>query len=207
MNIKFIKNKGKNNISRRNIQNSKIKPKKIIFLLFSVLFLVGIISGIMYFKNILDNNYFNDNPNILADLDLSYKESIESSKLFSQILIKNLKVLLFIWIVGLSILGIPILIFFIMYDGFSFGVSLSYILSTYGFYKGYSFIYSTMYLVSIINTISMIALCHSALKVTINILTQKSSIKKEFIRHSTVCVFMLILLVFSSLIELYLFKI
>ena len=199
MNIQIIKNKSKKLKSRRGYENKKNKDIIIIFLCLA--FMIGLLIGVFYFKNIKNSNYFEENPNILENLDL---KNIENNNLFVESLLKNIIMLIFIWIIGLSILGAPILIAFILYDGFSLGITLSYILNTFGLYKGYFYLFSTMYLVSIINIAVMILLCNSAIRATINILIQKTNIKSEFVRHSLVCIIMLIVLMFSSILEVYL---
>lgn len=203
MNIKFIKNKSRNYVRRREYSSSKNNIKNISIIVLYLFFLLGLFMGILYFKNVNNSNYFGENTNILENIDLN---SLNYEKMFSESIFRNITTLLFMWIIGLSILGTPILIFYLLYDGFSLGFTISYIITSYGFYKGYLFIGFNMYITTIINTAMIILLCNSALKVTINILKQKTSLKSEFIRHSIVCIITLILLIISSIIEVNLTK-
>lgn len=202
MNIQIIKNKSQKIRTRRKKYN-KQNIKFPIIMCLCIFLIIGILIGTVYFKNIANNNFFEENINVLENIDFANKDNINNKKLFTGIILKNIVLLIFIWIIGLSILGIPLLIFIVLYDGFSLGVTISYILNTFGFYKGYTFIYSSMYLTTLINTAAMILLCNSAVKVTTNILKQKTNIKSEFIRHSLVCTLILILLIFSSIIEFF----
>lgn len=196
MNIKVIK-------SRNNYRENKIKEGKktsinftILFLCFT--FLVGIFLGSIYCKVKADNNLFEDSTyfvNETKDIDINEKDVLIDS------LVKNLTVLILFWIVGLSIVGVPILIFYIVYEGFSVAIAIFYFLSMFGLNKGYYFAYSTMYITTFINTISIILLCNSAIRITKNILTQKSDIKAEFIRHSVVCLIILIFFIILSFNE------
>lgn len=201
MNIQIIKNKSKKIKSRRVLGNRKKNSRNLVIFFLCLVFIIAIVIGTFYFKTLVDSNYFEENLNILENMDLS---NINRTNLFLEVLFRNIIVLIFMWIVGLSVLGVPVLIFYIFYDGFSLGVTLTYILNTYGFIKGYSYIFKSMYLVSLINTAVIILLCNSAIKVTINILNQKTNIKCEFIRHSIACIIMLIVLIFSSILEVYL---
>lgn len=201
MNIQFIKNKSKNIKTRREMLNQKQNLKNVTFFFLCFIFVVGLIIGVFYFKNVLDSNFFETNPNILESLDLAKRNEINNKTFFVEVLIRNFWMLIFMWIVGLSILGVPILIFYVLYDGFSLGITISYILNTYGFYEGYTFLFSKMYLVALLNTLAMILLCNSAIRVTLNILKQKTNIKTEFIRHSIGCIIILVSLVISSVLE------
>ena len=74
----------------------------------------------------------------------------------------------------------------------------------FGLYNGYKYAFSMMYIPNVINTIALLILCNSAIKVTINILKQNGNLKSEFIRHSIVCIIMLMLLIVSTMVETYL---
>lgn len=196
MNIKVIK-------SRKNYGENKFKEGKKKSINFTILFLgftffVGIFLGSMYCKFKSENNLFENSTyfiNEIKDIDINKKDVLIDS------LVKNFTLLILFWIVGLSIVGVPILIFYIIYEGFSVAIAIVYFLSMFGLNKGYYFAFSTMYITTVINTISIILLCNSAIRVTKNILTQKSDIKAEFIRHSIVCLIILIFLVLLSLNE------
>lgn len=203
MNIEIIKNKSQKIRTRRN-NNKKQNSKKIIFIILNLFFLIAILIGVFYFKSVLNNNFFEENPNILENIDFTEFRNIDKKSMFFEILFKNSLLLILMWIIGLSVLGIPILILIILYDGFSLGITISYILSTLGFYEGYKFIYITMYVTALINTGVIILLCNSAAKVTFNILKQKSSIKSEFIRHSVISIIAMFLLIISSVLEVFL---
>lgn len=203
MNIEIIKNKSQKIRTRRK-NNRKQNTKKIIFIILSLFFLIGILIGAFYFKGIVNNNFFEENPNILKDIDFTNFSNIDKKSMFFEILFKNSLLLILMWIIGLSVLGIPILIFIILYDGFSLGITISYVLNTFGFYEGYKFLYITMYLITLINTGVIILLCNSAVKVTLNILKQKNSIKSEFIRHSILSIIAMFLLIISSILEVFL---
>lgn len=129
MNIRFIKNKSKNlsNVNRRHIKGQKVKCT--ILGILCLIFLAGVLCGSLYLNNSLNDDYFTENSdnlvNILIDNDL------DNEKIFLELLSSNIVMLLFMWIIGLSILGAPILIFFVAYDGFSLGVTISYILNVF----------------------------------------------------------------------------
>lgn len=202
MNIKIIRNKSKNINCRKKIKGGT-RYKNIIIYLLCFMFFIGVVGGIIYFKNALNNNFFEENPNLLQDLEIIIKNNKGKKEFLCECILKNIMPLVLIWIIGLSILGIPIIILWILYDGFSLGVTITYVLSTFGFYKGYNFLFLTFYVATLINTATLILVCNSAIRVTSNIVRQKSTLKQEFVRHSIVCVVMLVMLIISSIIEAY----
>ncbi len=201
MNIRFIKTRNQIPKRRERTTNfNKGKSTKIIILLLCAMFFIGIVLGSLYFKNSLDNEFLENSNNPFESLN---EFSTDKKDIFMNSACQNLIILSLFWIIGLSIVGVPILILFLVYEGASIGISISYILMFLGFYKGYSYIYISMYITTLINVISLIILCLSAIKVTFNILKKSRDIKSEFVRHSAICVFMLIVFIISSFAETY----
>ena len=200
MNIRFIniKNKSTRNL-KRNIK--ALKGTYIVYVLLCAIFLLGIILGSLYVaKGRLEDG-------VIASIEMKTTKSDASEKILYNSLWQNGLLILFFWIVGLSVIGTPILLFAIFLDGISIGITISYILSTFGLAKGYSFIYIILYVITIINVGVMIMLCQSAINVMYNIIGKNKDIKSEFVRHSGVCILMSIALVVSSILEMYMTQI
>ena len=195
MNIRFIsiKNKSTRNL-KRNIK--ALKGTYIVYVLLCAIFLLGIVLGSLYVaKGRLEDG-------VIASIEMKTTKSDASEKILYNSLWQNGLLILFFWIVGLSVIGAPILLFAIFLDGISIGITISYILSTFGLAKGYSFIYIILYVITIINVGVMIMLCQSAINVMYNIIG-----KNKDIRHSGVCILMSIALVVSSILEMYMMQI
>ena len=200
MNIRFIniKNKSTRNL-KRNIK--ALKGTYIVYVLLCAIFLLGIVLGSLYVaKGRLEDG-------VIASIEMKTTKSDVSEKILYNSLWQNGLLILFFWIVGLSVIGAPILLFAIFLDGISIGITISYILSTFGLAKGYSFIYIILYVITIINVGVMIMLCQSAINVMYNIIGKNKDIKSEFVRHSGVCILMSIALVVSSILEMYMMQI
>ncbi len=208
MNIKWIKKKEHLSRTRRNekLYVNKLGSFQNIFIFLCAIFLIGILLGTIYFVNGMPEKDMEGFKNPFQEKAL-LEDAKDRKDIFIEIAVRNMIVLLAFWMVGLSIVGAPILIFYIFYEGASFGLSLSYILFYLGLYKGYSYIYVSMYVSSFINVLSMIILCCSAIKVTSNILKKSRDIKSELVRHSTVCLIIFVVFVFSSILETHLVEI
>ena len=114
-------------------KNGIIKQKKF-YLFLITLMLIGIISGILFIffvddinkKNIIDkvSDFFSA---------LKTSSSINYTKSLSNTILLNLLYVLLIWILGISLIGFPIIIIVLFFKCFIFGLSISSIICSYGF--------------------------------------------------------------------------
>ena len=115
------------NKAKRNITNQK---KKYLFL--SIIIGVGIISGILFILFISKE----DKSLVKTELN-TFFEYIKNNRInylsaLSNSIASNLTYLVIIWILGISIIGMPIIIFLLFFKGFIFGFSFSSVIANYG---------------------------------------------------------------------------
>lgn len=115
------------NKAKKSITDQK---KKYLFL--SVIMLVGIISGILFIFFISKE----DKSLVKQELEIFFT-NIQNKKLnyfssFTNSIISNFLYLFVIWLLGISIIGLPIIIFLLFFKGFIFGFSFSSIITNYG---------------------------------------------------------------------------
>jgi len=93
----------------------------------------------------------------------------------------------------------------VMIKGFSVGYTISSIISCFGIGKGILMVLSIMLLHNIIFIPTMFATGVSGLKLYQSIMKnrERNNIKIEILRHTIFCALMLILMIISSLIEIY----
>ena len=105
------------------------KSQKRLYLLLIGLAIISILFGIF--------NIFiisNDNKEFIKENILGYFNNyISSTELFFKTLFNNYIYLIIIWVLGISIIGIPIVLFMYLFKSFIFGFSLSSIIYSYGF--------------------------------------------------------------------------
>lgn len=172
----------------------------------AIFFLIGIIVGVIFvnyselqtkqqigsyittFINCLKNNYQIDYINLL-------KNVIKSHIIFAFIL----------WFMGCTIIGIPVVYSLIIYRGFSLGYTIASVIFTLGTGKGMLFCIITLLLQNLIIIPAILALAVSGIKLYQSMIKdkRKENIKIEMIRHTIFSLFMLVLLVISSIIEVY----
>lgn len=125
------------NRSKKHIINSKSK-----YLFLITVILVGIVSGILFilFISSKDKSLIKDNITLVIDSISNHK--INYFNTFLNSISKNILGLISIYILGISIIGIPLILLFLFMKGFTLGFSISSFISVYHF-KGLfiSFLY------------------------------------------------------------------
>lgn len=129
--------------NRINIVKNNILKQKRFYIFLLTLIIIGIISGMLFIfiltkadKSLVINRMSDFFNNIKTSKNINY-----STSLINSLLVNTLSISI-IWILGLSIIGFPIILIFLFGKSFIVGFSISSIISTYGI-KGIlgSFIY------------------------------------------------------------------
>ena len=117
----------------KNINRDKLlaQKKKYVFLI--MVMALGILAGILFvfFISSEDKALLLDNLNSfftsIKENKLNYTDSLMNS------ISSNLLSILFIWLLGISVIGIPFILGFLVFKCFVLGFSISPILVNYGF--------------------------------------------------------------------------
>ena len=134
-----------------------ILKKKTIILAVLMIFVLGLLFGSIYIT-ILSNE---DKKELLNNVNI-YFDSIKSISfqdklnIFKECFIKNIIYVLFIWLLGISIIGFPIILIMIFYKSFLLGFSISSIFAKYkllGLYKIIIYIFPSKILLIILSLI------------------------------------------------------
>ena len=184
-----------------------ILPNKRINRFILILFIIGFISGAFFLTIIgteekelvtsqITNFISNINNNTISNLDM-LKSSIISNYIY----------IILLWILGLSIIGVIINIFFIYLKGFILGFSLSSIILTYKV-KGLLFCLIYIFPNELVKIFVILLLGVYSLTLSIDIVREllkkkNSELRKVFKRYLSVLGISIILVGLSSLYEAY----
>lgn len=108
-----------------------IKLDKKLFIFLVILLIVGIISGSIFVTLLCDNDktlvteYLNTFLNKLSNHQLDYLYVFKNS------LISNIVLVILIWLLGISVIGLPIMIALYFYKTFILGFSVGSIIANY----------------------------------------------------------------------------
>lgn len=171
-----------------------------------VVFFIGIVLGVILLNNSGDlqkqelNNYIND----FVD-KLNTSVDIDKLQLLKTVLINNFVIVVGLWFIGSTVIGIPIVYAIVAYKGFCLSYSISTILAVLGGSKGICFALAAILPQNIIYIPCILALAVSGIKLYKSIMKDRriDNIKGEIFRHIFFSLFIGILFIIGSLVETY----
>ena len=191
MNIRII---GEDNFVIKYFKNNRF-----ILIILMITFAVGIFAGVIYYKNATSTEELSNYVEKFMD-----KINVEETKIYNVLkesLLKNTSIILIFWLLGASVIGIPILLFYVLYKGFSISFTISTIISTFGFVKGNVISIVMLFFQNVISTAVIFVAMSSAVKLAINILRRKNDMKIELLRHTIMCLLCMVGMVLASIVE------
>lgn len=171
-----------------------------------LVFLIGIVLGVIVINNSGTeqisqiNEYIN---NFISDLK-EYGE-IDKSTLLAETFFNNLYLILALWFVGSTVIGIPIVYGMVAYKGFCLSYTISSSIITLGVWNGAVFSLASMLLQNIIYIPCMLALAVSGIRLYKSILKDKrrENIKFEILRHIMFSALIGAIMLLGTLVETY----
>ena len=177
-----------------------------LYIIVIIIFIIGIVAGVIFINNTTEaqtteiQNYIN---NFITAL--KQESHIEQMELLKSSISDNFILIISMWFIGSTVIGIPIIFGIVIYRGFCIGYSVAAIIAVLGVQKGIIFLLSTMFLQNLIFIPVIICMTISSIKLYKSIMKdrRRENIKMEIIRHTLISIMMLILLLVASLIEVY----
>ena len=189
------------NIIKKHIKNNAKE-----YLIVAIVFLIGVILGVMIVNSTEQTKQTEVTEylqNFTNALNTNYQ--IDSAKLLKQSIISNLILVLSLWFIGSTVIGIPIVYIILGIRGLGLGYAISSIIMTYGTFKGILFSIESLLFQNIIFIPCILALGVSGIKLYKSIIKdkRKENIKLEIIRHTVFSAFMALILIGASFVETY----
>ena len=171
-----------------------------------IIFLLGLIIGLIVVNNSSAEqeteitNYIN---NFVTELKNGSK--LDYFKLLKSSFLNNVFLVITLWFMSSTVIGIPIVYGMIGYKGFCMGYTISSVVLTLGTGKGIAFVLSSMLIHNIILIPCMLAVAVSGINLYKSIIKdrRKENIKIEIIRHTVFCLILLAIMAVGSLVETY----
>ncbi len=176
------------------------------YLIVIILFVIGIVAGVIFINNTNETQraeiqgYIN---NFISSLKQDYH--IDKMELLKSSLWDNFILIISMWFIGSTVIGIPIVFGIVIFRGFCIGYAVSSAVAVLGAQKGIIFLLTTMFLQNIIFIPVIICMAVSCIRLYKSIMKDKrrENIKLEIIRHTLVSIMLFIVLVLATLIEVY----
>ena len=116
-----------------------------LYLIVIIIFIIGIVAGVIFINNVNGDqateiqNYITEFINLLKQ-----DYHIDTGLLLKKSLSDNLILIITMWLLGSTVIGIPIVMGIVLFRGFCIGYSVSAIIATIGVQKGLLFFVVTM---------------------------------------------------------------
>lgn len=198
--VRKRKNSIKEAILRHLYDNIKL------YLIVIIILVIGITVGVVFINNInVDGaeeikNYITDFIN-----QLKQEYHVDTGELLRKSLSDNLILIVTMWLLGSTVVGIPIVLGIVLFRGFCIGYSLSAIIASLGVQKGILFFLTTIFLQNLIFIPVILCMTISCIKLYKSIMKdrRRENIKVEIIRHTLVSIMLGLLLIIAAFIESY----
>ncbi len=176
------------------------------YLIVIILFIIGIVAGVIFINNANEaqgveiQDYINS---FISSLKQDYH--IDKMELLKSSLWDNFILIISMWFIGSTVIGIPIVFGIVIFRGFCIGYAASSAVAVLGAQKGIIFLLTTMFLQNIIFIPIIVCMAVSCIRLYKSIMKDKrrENIKLEIIRHTLVSIMLFIVLVIATLIEVY----
>lgn len=193
----------------RRVVGTHISQNHNIYLTLLVAFILGVSAGAFTVNGLSSiqrdelTNYFQ------GFLQLLQNQKVESSELLSIVLMENVKVIAILWVLGVSIIGIPFILLLISVKGFITGFSSGFIINAIGF-KGILFTLFAILPKEIIIIPCLIAIGVNGINFSLKIIKNKSNnhilkdgLKANFLSYCLVTLFFSCFIFVGVLLEAY----
>lgn len=193
--------KRRNSIIKTHIENNLRE-----YAIASTIFIIGILFGVIFINNLNDTQN-NEIGNYISTSIENLKESQDINQLLfiKETIKENLTFVILLWLMGSTVIGLLLVYIIVAFKSFCLSYTISAIFHVLNNGKTIAMLVSTMLLKNIIVIPCTIALAVSGMKVYKSIMQdrRKENIKLEILRHTCFSIFILIVLILSSLIEVY----
>lgn len=193
----------------RNVIGEHISRNRNAYLFLLMAFVLGVSAGAFTVNGLSTmqrdelSNYFQ------GFLQLLNNQNLESSELFSTALLENLKLIVILWILGVTIIGIPFIFIILGVKGFITGFSSGFIINVLGL-KGVLFTTFALLPKEIIIVPCLIAIGVNGINFSLHIAKNRSShdrlkesLKASFISYCFVTAFFSCIILAGIILDAY----
>ena len=198
-------NKNKRKVFIQTIKEHIVNNKKE-YIVVSILFVIGIFLGVFFINNVSQEPRTQITEYLNQFIEqLKNTENLNTAQLLKTSIGQNIMLAISLWFFGTTIIGIPVVFGIVAYRGFCLGYTIAACISIMGIQKGILFVLILLLLQNLLVIPAILALAVSGIKLYQSITKdkRKENVKLEMVRHTVFSLIMLIVLIISSVIEIF----
>lgn len=195
-------------LSIKEVVYRNIKENFILYFLLVVALMIGISAGAITI-NMLSRE---QTQSLISFLDSFFKildqEKIDNINIMKHSFSNNFQTIVFIWVLGITVIGLPLIFLIIILRGFIVGFTVGFLINELGF-KGFSFSMLAILPQNIFLIPGIIALAVLGINFSLKIITSRTkrgtkfSFISELTRYSITTAILSILIIVGSIVESY----
>ncbi len=188
-------------IIKEHVRNNKKE-----YMLVALLFVIGIFLGVLFVNYAQEAQKLEMTTYMNHFIDkMKQIESLNHMELLKNSIGQNILLAIVLWFFGTTVIGIPVVFGMVLYRGFCLGYTIAVCISLMGLPQGIWFVLILLLLQNILFIPVMLALAVSGFKLYKSIIKDrnKENVKIEVVRHTIFSFIMLLLLIVSSVIEIF----
>ena len=177
------------------------------YMIVSLLFIIGIFLGVLFVNNVQEAQKLEITTYLSTFIDkMKNTESLNHIELLKNSIGQNIMIAVILWFFGTTVIGLPVVFGVVLYRGFCLGYTIAVCITIMGLPQGILFVLILLLLQNILFIPAILALAVSGFKLYKSIIKdrKKENVKIEVVRHTVFSFIMLLVLMISSVIEIFL---
>ena len=193
----------------RDVLSNNIRKNMVLYITVTLFFIIGITIGAITIKA-LD---YNEKQNLVLYMNKFFqivdKEGIKGANIFSESLKNNFQTIFFIWLLSITVIGIPVTLFIISFRGFIVGFTVAFFIEGMG-WKGLILTILAILPQNIIYIPCILALAGISIKFSLNVIKRNLSngsaqqYKNNILNYTIFAGIIFVIMCFGSVVEAYL---
>lgn len=189
----------------RNIILQHIKSNITIYFTVLIIFIIGICVGVTIINSLQNTQTQNIDEYLNSSISLVRNGTrFSKTQMLKHSIVKNIIIIIVIWIFGLTFLGKFLLYVITLILGITFGYTISAIMTIFSFGQGILFFLGTMLLQNIISIPAIIFLIVQGIKCHNEFADKRTNnLKYMVVKYSSYSILVILILIVSSIVEVY----
>lgn len=189
---------------KANVLKEYIEKNKKIITLFLLIFTIGFVIGCINSARLLPEEKSEATSYIMLFTDSIKTKDIDLGLLIKDAIFGNIKQVFYPWIMGLIVIGIPLIFIYIALEGYMLGFTVTSVISSLGVIKGCTFLVSSVITKQIVFIPLMFIISINAMVFSNKLLKSGNiNLTKEFYKYFLIFLIALIVAIGIALFEVY----